>query len=100
MTTNSQTDASSPSSFDCRDWTVDLTGGLLPPAIAVTPCEQIIRYCQFHKHVTDSIATIRNRFSSSHGGGSKIRTVARHVAQYLITITAAAIVLLVTDVDP
>lgn len=54
----------------------------------------------FYKQPLMLIATIRNRFSSSHGGGSNIRTVTRHVAQYAITITAAAIVLLVTEIDP
>lgn len=40
------------------------------------------------------IATLRNRLSSSHGGGTSVRSVQRHVAQYAITSTAAAIVLL------
>lgn len=41
------------------------------------------------------IATMRNRLSSSHGGGTVQRTPSRYVAQYAITSTAAAIVLLV-----
>lgn len=45
------------------------------------------------------IATMRNRLSSSHGGGSDARVARRHVAQYAITITAAAIVLLVHELD-
>ena len=40
------------------------------------------------------IATMRNRLSSSHGGGTAVRTVERHVAQYALTSTAAAILLL------
>ena len=43
------------------------------------------------------IATIRNRLSSSHGAGSRNRTVERHVAQYAVTSTAAAIVLLIQE---
>jgi hypothetical protein len=43
------------------------------------------------------VARMRNRLSSSHGGGSTIRSVERHVAQYALTATAAAIVLLVQD---
>jgi hypothetical protein len=43
------------------------------------------------------IATLRNRLSTAHGGGSTPRTVERHVAQYAITSTAAAIVLLVHE---
>jgi hypothetical protein len=39
----------------------------------------------------------RNRLSAAHGGGSKVRTVERHVAQYALTSTAAAITLLVHD---
>lgn len=45
------------------------------------------------------IATIRNRLSKSHGGGTTIRTVERHVAEYAVTSTAAAIILLVREAD-
>jgi hypothetical protein len=43
------------------------------------------------------IATMRNRLSSSHGGGTTVRSIERHIAQYAITSTAAAIVLLVHE---
>ncbi|MBN1547014.1 MAG: hypothetical protein JW902_10170 [Syntrophaceae bacterium] len=43
------------------------------------------------------IATMRNRLSSSHGGGTVARMPERHIAQYAITSTAAAIVLLVHE---
>ena len=43
------------------------------------------------------IATMRNRLSSSHGGGTTVRQVERHVGQYALTSTAAAIVLLVHE---
>jgi hypothetical protein len=46
------------------------------------------------------IATMRNRLSSSHGGGTAVRHVERHVAQYAVTSTAAAIVLLVHEAGP
>jgi hypothetical protein len=46
------------------------------------------------------IATLRNKLSAAHGGGTSIRSVERHVAQYAITSTAAAIVLLVHDLGP
>lgn len=45
------------------------------------------------------IATMRNRLSSSHGGGTAVRNVERHVAQYALTSTAAAILLLVHDAE-
>ena len=45
------------------------------------------------------IATIRNRLSSSHGAGNKPRDVERHIGQYALTSTAAAIVLLVHEAD-
>lgn len=45
------------------------------------------------------IATIRNRLSTSHGGGHAVRIAKRHVAQYTVTSTAAAILLLVHEVD-
>jgi hypothetical protein len=44
------------------------------------------------------IATMRNRLSSAHGGGTAVRAVDRHVAQYALTSTAAAVVLLVHDI--
>ena len=44
-----------------------------------------------------AVARMRNRLSSSHGGGSAVRVVDRHVAQYALTSTAAAIVLCVHD---
>lgn len=40
---------------------------------------------------------MRNRLSAAHGGGAKVKAVERHVAQYALTSTAAAIVLLVHD---
>ena len=43
------------------------------------------------------VGRLRNRLSSSHGGGAQVRKVERHVAQYAVTSTAAAIVLLVQD---
>lgn len=45
------------------------------------------------------IATMRNRLSTSHGGGASVRTVERHVGQYAVTSTAAAILLLVHDIE-
>jgi hypothetical protein len=45
------------------------------------------------------IATLRNRLSSSHSGGTAVRSVRRHVAQYAVTSTAAAIVLLAHEAD-
>jgi hypothetical protein len=48
----------------------------------------------FFKEPLMLIATMRNRLSSSHGGGTTVRNVQRHIAQYAITSTAAAIVLL------
>jgi hypothetical protein len=44
-----------------------------------------------------AISRMRNRLSAAHGGGSKVKAVERHVAQYAMTSTAAAIVLLVHD---
>ena len=43
------------------------------------------------------IATIRNRLGSAHGGGTDARSVEPHVAQYTITSTAAAVLLLINQ---
>ena len=45
------------------------------------------------------LATLRNRLSSSHGGGTQPRTPERHFAQYELTSIAAVIVLVVTIAD-
>ena len=58
----------------------------------------IVSHSTLDKFFRDPLAligTMRNRLSSSHGGGTAVRNVERHVAQYAITSTAAAIVLLV-----
>lgn len=44
------------------------------------------------------IATMRNRLSTSHGGGTSVRRIDRHVAEYAIVSTAAAILLLVHEI--
>jgi hypothetical protein len=44
------------------------------------------------------IATMRNRLSSSHGGGTTVRIVEPHIAQYALASTAAAILLLIQEV--
>ena len=45
------------------------------------------------------VATIRNTFSASHGGGKAPRDPARHLAQYMVTTTAATIVFLVATAE-
>ena len=45
------------------------------------------------------LTTIRNRRSSSHGGGGSPRVVEPHLAQYMVTATAATIVFLVNEAD-
>jgi hypothetical protein len=51
----------------------------------------------FFKEPLIIIATLRNRLSKAHGAGTGTRKVERHVAQYAITSTAAAILLLVHE---
>lgn len=46
-----------------------------------------------------NLASIRNRFSSSHGGGTSARQPDRSLTQYMITTTAATIVLMVTSAE-
>ena len=45
------------------------------------------------------LATMRNRMSSSHGGGKSARVPQQHYAQYMVTTTAATIVFLVAEAD-
>lgn len=54
----------------------------------------------FYKEALTHIGTIRNRRSSAHGRGSTAQPVPRHIAQYTITVTAAAVILLIEEADP
>ena len=51
----------------------------------------------FFKQPLMLVATIRNRLSSAHGAGTQPRIVDRHVANFAINATAAAILLLVEE---
>lgn len=53
----------------------------------------------YYKQTLKITATIRNRRSTSHGGGSEVRTARRSIAQYVISCTAAAISLIVEECD-
>lgn len=44
------------------------------------------------------VATLRNKLSSAHGGGNTIKTVPPHLAQYSITVTASAMIMLAAEV--
>jgi hypothetical protein len=70
----------------------DTAGHLIPPVLTKSTLDA----GTFQEPLT-LVARMRNRLSSSHGGGSTVRNVDRHVAQYAVTATAAAIVLLVHD---
>jgi uncharacterized protein DUF7014 len=70
----------------------DTAGHLIPSVLA----KSTLHAGTFQEPLT-LVARMRNRLSSSHGGGSAVRNVERHVAQYAVTATAAAIVLLVQD---
>lgn len=45
------------------------------------------------------IATVRNRLSTAHGAGTGVRKVERHVAEYVIASTAAAVGLLIHETN-
>lgn len=53
----------------------------------------------YYKQTFKITATIRNRRSTSHGGGSEVRMANRSIAQYVISSTAAAISLIVEECD-
>ena len=53
----------------------------------------------FLKEPLMQTAVIRNNLSSAHGAGTHPRNVAEHIAEYTINVTAAAILLLVQEVD-
>lgn len=77
-------------------WTFDpndTTGKLLKVVIESSALES------FFEQPLMLVATIRNRLSSSHGGGSQVRAPSRQIARYSLTSTAAGIVLLVETAD-
>ena len=53
----------------------------------------------FFKSTLLIVGNIRNRLSSAHGQGPEERHVPRHIAQYALTSTAAAIILLITETE-
>jgi hypothetical protein len=71
----------------------DTAGHLIPSVLAKSTLDA----GTFQEPLT-LVIRMRNLLSSSHGGGATVRNVERHVAQYAITATAAAIVLLVQDI--
>ena len=53
----------------------------------------------FYKKLLELTHVIRNTKSNVHGAGNQSRTVPQHVAQFVINMTAATILLLVTEVN-
>lgn len=53
----------------------------------------------FYKSALVVVGTVRSRLGSAHGRGTKDRPVPRHIAQYALTSTAAAIILLITETE-
>ncbi len=51
----------------------------------------------FFEHPLMLIATMRNRISTAHGAGTATKNVAKHVAEYAVSATAAGIRLLVQE---
>ena len=74
------------------DESKDTAGPLLDRVLPALPLDAAT-----FKEPLIAVARLRNRLSSAHGGGSKVRSVPRHVAQYALTSTAAAITLLVHE---
>lgn len=71
----------------------DTTGYLLNIVVQNSPLNP------FFEQPLLLIATMRNKLSGAHGGGSEERKVERPIAQYAVSSTAAAIVLLVHKAD-
>ncbi len=78
----------------CRRHSFQLSGGatlgqLLDVVVPGLGLEQV------YSEKLKLLATIRNRLSSSHGGGTEPRNPERHYAQLMLTMTSAAIVFLI-----
>jgi len=71
----------------------DTTAGLLKTILSHTNLDG------FFVQPLTLIATMRNRLSTAHGAGPGPRNVKRHVAEYAITSTAAAILLLIHEIS-
>ncbi len=79
-----------------KGWRVDSTKATASTLLTVVLAKSSLD--GFFAQPLTLIATMRNKLSSAHGGGAKVRAVERHVAQYALTSTAAAIVLIVHEV--
>ena len=54
----------------------------------------------FYKNLLQLIPIIRNQKSSAHGAGPQPRVVSKHIANFVISSTASAILLLVNETNP
>jgi hypothetical protein len=79
-------------------WTFNATTSTAAPLIKTVLANT--KLDSFFEQPLTLIATLRNRLSTAHGGGTATRSVEPHIAQYAITSTAAALVLLVREVGP
>ncbi len=71
----------------------DTAKALVPKVLGKTSLEE------FYREPLVLVADIRNRQSSAHGGGDQPKRVPKHVANYVINSTAAAILLLVQEAN-
>ena len=81
---------------DRRQWSYAQTDTLQKLLNAVLPNTNLD---SFFSQPIMLVGTMRNKLSSAHGAGTKTRSVPRHIAQFALTSTAAAIILLVEEVD-
>jgi hypothetical protein len=62
--------------------------------------DKIVQNSSLDSHFKKSllgVALIRNLLSTSHGAGTKVRQPARHLAQYVLNMTASAILVLTQE---
>jgi len=81
---------------DCKRWTynqTDTAGPLVKVVLSQTGLDN------YFEQVLLIVATLRNRLSSAHGGGTAARQPARHLAQYALNVTASAIVMLIAEAN-
>ena len=82
---------------DRRGWPYQQTDTAGPLLKHILPQTMLDSYFE---HPIMLIATIRNRLSTAHGAGTQLKTVPKHVANYVINATASAILLLVDETNP
>jgi hypothetical protein len=79
---------------DRKQWVytqTDTAGPLIKTIISNTSLEN------YFEPLLIGVGTIRNKLSTAHGAGTTTKQPSRHIAQYVLNLTASAILMLTQE---